>query len=206
MSTRQNNIEALERAIIEEAQEEARRILFEAQTEAERIQRNVKAKTKAEEETIIQQAQKEAESIRSHSLAAAQLEAQNIRLKRRELLLRQTFDKARERLASVPQWSDYTQIVRNLITEAVHHIDTREVTIRADEVTLSILDDQFVTALEKELGVTLHVGEPLERGTGVIVETPDGHRRYDNTLETRLDRMQDELRTLVYRILMGEAA
>ncbi len=54
-------------------------------------------------------------------------------------------------------------------------------------------------------GVRLRAGEPLARGTGVVLETPDGHRRYDNTLETRLARMQDGLRAPVYHILMGEA-
>ncbi len=53
-------------------------------------------------------------------------------------------------------------------------------------------------------GVRLRVGEPLARGTGIVLETPDGHRRYDNTLETRLARMQNILRASVYHILMGE--
>ena len=39
-----------------------------------------------------------------------------------------------------------------------------------------------------------------------MLETPDGHRRYDNTLETRLARMKDDLRTPIYHILMGDAA
>jgi vacuolar-type H+-ATPase subunit E/Vma4 len=50
------------------------------------------------------------------------------------------------------------------------------------------------------------MGETLEQGTGVVVETLDGHRQLDNTLETRLKRMEEALRTPVYRILTGESA
>jgi len=206
MSTKQNNIEALERAIVEEANDEAHQIHTEAQAEIERTQRDVRVRIKAEEERILQRAEKDAQSIRSHSLAAAQLDAQNTKLRRRELLLQSTFDKARERLTSVPQRPDYQQILRLLVTEAIHHVGADDVTIRADRSTVDCLSHELLTELEQELGVKLAVGQPLERGAGVIVETPDGHRRYDNTLDTRLDRMQNGLRTLVYRILMGEAA
>ena len=57
-------------------------------------------------------------------------------------------------------------------------------------------------SFEQELAVKLELGEPLERGTGVVIVTDDEHRRYDSTLETRLSRMQASLRTPVYHILM----
>ena len=52
--------------------------------------------------------------------------------------------------------------------------------------------------------VTLTLGDRLETGTGIILATPDGRRRYDNTFETRLARMEDGLRTAVYHILMED--
>lgn len=59
--------------------------------------------------------------------------------------------------------------------------------------------------MSKELNITIRLGEPLKRGLGVMVETQDGHRQFDNTLETRLRRMKETLRSPVYHILMGEA-
>ncbi len=50
----------------------------------------------------------------------------------------------------------------------------------------------------------LRLGEPLKKSTGVLIETSDQRLRYDNTLETRLNRMQNSLRTFVYHLLMGE--
>ena len=59
--------------------------------------------------------------------------------------------------------------------------------------------------ISEELNVPLKLGAPLKKGTGAVVETPDGHINYDNTLETRLARLQNSLRSPVYHILMGES-
>jgi vacuolar-type H+-ATPase subunit E/Vma4 len=77
--------------------------------------------------------------------------------------------------------------------------------VRADKTTQEIFTTGMLEQLSKELKVKIQLGELLEQGTGVVVETVDGHRQYDNTLETRLKRMQDMLRTPVNHILMGEA-
>ncbi|MCD6290907.1 MAG: hypothetical protein J7M34_10430 [Anaerolineae bacterium] len=150
-------------------------------------------------------AQREAEDIRNQAIAAAQLQAQMLRLQHREGLLDRVFKAAREKLTTIPQWSDYDQIVHHLAVEAIARLGAPEVRIRADERTMSLLTEDTLAAIAKETGVQVQLGEKLERGTGVIVETPDGHRQYDNTLETRLDRQQEALRPLVYRLLMGES-
>ena len=77
--------------------------------------------------------------------------------------------------------------------------------MRADAETLKSLPSHVLESISKEAGVNVRLGDPLEDGLGIIVETEDKHRQYDNTLGTRLRRMQDTLRSSVHRILMGEA-
>ena len=48
------------------------------------------------------------------------------------------------------------------------------------------------------------IGGGLDEGTGVIVDASGGKIHYDNTLETRLSRLQSTLRASVYKVLMGE--
>jgi vacuolar-type H+-ATPase subunit E/Vma4 len=38
----------------------------------------------------------------------------------------------------------------------------------------------------------------------VVVDAAEGRLHYDNTLETRLERLQSNLRSSVYKLLMGE--
>jgi vacuolar-type H+-ATPase subunit E/Vma4 len=52
--------------------------------------------------------------------------------------------------------------------------------------------------------VEIEVGAPLEKGTGVMVESESGRMVFDNTLENRLNRLQNTLRSPVYHLLSGE--
>jgi V/A-type H+-transporting ATPase subunit E len=200
----QDSIESLERAIIEEAKGEAQQILESARTQAQIIYQETEAQVKSEGNVILEQARKKAETLRSQSEASARIEAQTLKLKRREQLLAQVFDRAQEQLASATQWPDYDQVARHLVRDAVTHLGSDNILVRADAETQAVLTPDVLAELATELGVYMRPGEPISEGTGIILETPDGHCRYDNRLETRLSRIQSALRTPVYRILVGE--
>ncbi len=201
-----DKVKALQQAIIEDVASEARQILADAHSQARVIRAEAEAQANAEREMRLQRARQTAESLRGQATAAAQIEAQTLRLRRREQLLERVFDEARTRLAEVSRWPDYPDIARRLAREAIETLRADEVIVHTDAATGQVLDAHALGELAQELGVRLSMGEPLGDGTGVIVETADGHRRYDNTLETRLARMRDGLRAPVYRILAGETA
>ena len=201
---RPNGIEALRQAIMQDAREEVERILADARARAKDIRARAEARANAERETMMQRAHREAETARGRVIAQAQMEAQTLKLRRREGMLERPFTEARRQLASVPQRPEYEQIACRLVREAARHLDADSALVRADVETREVLSSEVVAELSGELGVYLGPGEPLERGTGVVLETPDGHRRYDNTLENRLARTRDALRTPVYHILIGE--
>jgi vacuolar-type H+-ATPase subunit E/Vma4 len=206
MSPERNGIEALESAIMEEAHEQARRILADARARVDSLHQQAKTEMDAERERALQRARQETKTLRSQASAAAQLEAQALRLRRREQLLERVVASAMRRLASAPQWPDYEHIALRLLREPIAYLGADEIVVRADRGTRRVLTDEVLTGVGEELGVRLRPGAPLGRGTGVILETPDGHRRYDNTLETRLARMKDDLRAPIYHILMGRTA
>lgn len=191
---------------MQEAREEVEQILADAKAQADGTRAQAEAEANARRDTILQRARREADALRDQTIAKAQMEAQTLKLGRREELLSRPFAEVRRQLASATQWQDYGQIARQLIREGVERLGGGEIVVRADEETRKVLDDETLEALGQELDARLLAGELLDKGTGVVLETPDGHRRYDNTLETRLTRMQDALRTPVYHILMGETA
>jgi V/A-type H+-transporting ATPase subunit E len=200
----QDNIESLERAIIQEAQGEAQQIVESAQTQAQIIYQEAESQVKTEGNVILERARKKADTLRSQTEASARIDAQKLKLERREQLLAQAFDRASEQLASVTQWLDYDQVARQLVRDAVKHLGSDNVLVRADPQTQKVLTPDVLADLATETGVYMRPGEPLTEGTGIILETPDGHCRYDNRLETRLSRIHSSLRTSVHRILTGE--
>jgi vacuolar-type H+-ATPase subunit E/Vma4 len=128
-----------------------------------------------------------------------------LQLESREKFLDSTFKTAHEKLSSIQQWPEYPQISRALLREALVRLGAPAARIQADDQTRKALTDQVLTELSKELNVQLEFGPELKQGVGVIVETLDHHRQYDNTLEARLNRMQTTLRSRVYHLLLGES-
>ena len=201
----EQNIQALSRAVLSEARAEAEQILSDAEAKADAIRQRAQEQAQAESQEILERARQEAGHVRSQCLAAARLRARKLRLERRERLLDRVFDTARQRMATVQQWTDYDQIAREWVREAVSYLGSEAARIRADEHTHGILAGGALVELSKEMNAQLQLGEPLAHGLGIVAETIDGHLRYANTLEARLERWQDKLREPAYRLLMGES-
>lgn len=205
MKSPDENIKILSKAVLSDAREDAEQTTSEAKTKIEKIRQSAKEEAQTERSNILEQAKREAERVRSQAIAVAQLKARTMQLEQREKLLEDVFSEARQKLANLQRDSDYEQVAENLLREALTQLKADAVKVRADKTTQEIFTTSALEKLSKDLKVKIQLGDALEKGTGVIVETLDGHRQYDNTLENRLKRMQDGLRTSVYHILMGEA-
>jgi vacuolar-type H+-ATPase subunit E/Vma4 len=205
MGPAEGNMELLAQAVMSEARTEADQVLSDARAKSDGIRQQAQEQATAERKQILERASQEAERIRHQAIAMAQIQARMLQLEQREKLLDRVFEAARQQLHTVQQWSDYDQIAYQLLREAVIRLEASTAVVRADETTQQLLTGSLLDRVSKELDVELRVGKILEQGTGVIVETEDGRRRYDNTLTVRLGRMQDALRSPVYRLLTGES-
>ena len=198
-------LNALSRGVLGEVQAEARQALEDARVKAEDTRRRAQKQAVTRHQEILERAKREAQPLYSQAVAAAQLEAQKLRLESRERLLGQVFSSVREELKSAPQWPDYPEVLDHLIRETMANLAVDEIILYADSQTQKYLSDSLLAELGCELGVHLRRGEIFEGGVGIVAETPDGHRRYQNTLEARLQRLQKLLRAPVYRLLRGES-
>ncbi len=74
------------------------------------------------------------------------------------------------------------------------------------KVQCSSKDKRAVSSAIKRLGGKAKVSlddEPIDTIGGVVLSTPDGAVRFDNTFEARLERMKPTLRKEVASILTG---
>ncbi|HEX9012813.1 MAG TPA: V-type ATP synthase subunit E family protein, partial [Anaerolineaceae bacterium] len=199
------NMETLSQAVMSEARTEADQILVDARVKADAIRQGAQEQVETQRKSILDEAGLEAERTRRQVAATAQIKARAIQLESREKVLTKVFETAQQQLTSVQQWSDYDKTAASLLREAMFHLGASRGLVFADEATRQYLTADLLDKISKDLNIELVLKEPLASGTGVIVETEDGRRRYDNTLETRLSRMQDALRAPVYHLLMGES-
>jgi len=197
-------MQALARAVMKDASSEAEKIKADALQKAETIRSQAQQQAEAERKQIINHARQEASSLRSQNVSSTKLKVQMLWIERREKMLNKIFETASQRMKNITKWTNYSEIVYQMVEEAVDYLGAKTARIHADEITHSMLSDGMLEQIATELQLELQLGEILSQGTGIIAETMDGHRQFDNTLEARLHRLQDSLRSPVYHILMGE--
>ena len=200
----EENIELLSRAILKEAEDEARQMREDARAKADAIHQRAREQAEKARREILDQAQQEADRLRSQALASAQLKARTMQLEHREKLLDRVFQAAREKLADIPKRPDYDQLAAMLLREALVQLRVNKAEVRADPATRAILEKRALNDISSELKGEFILAGNLEEGNGVVIEAADGKLHYDNTLETRLQRLQSTLRSSVHRILIGE--
>ena len=198
------NIEPLSRAILREAEVDAQQMREEAKTKADGIRQRAQEEAEKVRQEILDKARQEADRMRSQTVASAQLKARTMQLEHREKLLDRVFQAAKEKLADVQKRPDYDQLAAMLLREALVQLRVNKAEIRADQATRQLLEKKALKDISSELKGEFTVADNLEEGRGVVVEAADGRLHYDNTLETRLQRLQSALRASVYKLLMGE--
>ena len=204
MNTKVQDIEMLERAILTEARDEAEQIKAQAKEKVEAIQKRAREQAEQESKSILARAREDAERLRSQAIATAQLKVRSLDLAKREQLLDRVFKTVKERLPEIQKRPDYDQIAALLLREALVQLRVNKAQIRADKTTKAILEKKALDEISKELKGQFTLAGMLEEGTGVVLDAADGKLNYDNTLETRLDRLEGTLRSAVYKVLTGE--
>ena len=204
MNTQVEDIEMLERAILSEARDEADQIKAEAKGKVDAIRKRAQERAEAERRAILDAARQDVERLRGQAVATAQLKARSAQLAHREQLLDRVFKTVKEKLPDVQKRPDYDQIAAMLLREALVQLRVNKAEIRADKVTQNSLEKSALGEISKELKGQFTMGAALEEGIGVIVNAADGKLHYDNTLETRLNRLQSTLRASVNKVLLGE--
>jgi vacuolar-type H+-ATPase subunit E/Vma4 len=206
-------LQALSRAILDDAGGEATRIIAEAQERATAKKQSALTEAARVRQEILGRAHDEIERLQQQTVATARLEAQRVLLARREALIEAIFAEAARQLALARQKTGYAELLRRLVIDAVEQMGRpAECLVHVAEQDEHLFDETAESGalLEspayREAQVCLRLGEPAAISGGVVVESADGHKRYDNSLEARLKRGQARWRAQVYQLLQGESA
>ena len=148
---------------------------------------------------ILETSVKQAESVKRQIIGAAELEARNAQLKSLERAVNEAFEAATKQVSEI-EGAGRERALEKLIQEGLDVIGPRAT------VQCASKDRKAASAAAKRLEgkakVTLEA-EPIEALGGVVLSTPDGSIRFDNTFEARLERMKADLRKEVAAILTG---
>jgi V/A-type H+-transporting ATPase subunit E len=149
---------------------------------------------------ILEMGVKQAESVKRQIIGAAELEARNAQLKSLEKAINETFELATKEISG-SSGSSYEKAITDLIRQGIEVIGPKATVHCASK------DKKAVSAAVRKLDsaqTKLSVGEEtINTIGGVVLTTPDGSVRFDNTFEARLERMKPTLRKEVAITLTG---
>ena len=147
---------------------------------------------------IIETSQKQAESVKRQIVGTAELDARNAQLKSLEKAVNEAFERATNKISSSGA-EEYERALERLIQEGIDVIGPRTNVMCASKDRKTV-----ASAVKKLKDAKITVADDLvETIGGVIMTTPDGSVRFDNTFEARLERMRPTLRKEVAAILTG---
>lgn len=199
-------ITELTRSILDEAKSDVEKIQAEAKQKESEILKRGKLQAEQLHTEILEKARRDAELRKEERLAEITVKARVEAYERREQLLEATFEAVRKRLPRVPDEPGYLDALMDLMREAIQQLQSEKAILRFDAASRKLIGEEAINELGAEFGVALSIGEDLSEGIGVVAQDEKGHRIFENTLEMRLERQIERLRTTVFSILIGEGS
>lgn len=194
--------------IINDAKSEAERILSKAKAEAESLKEEINKEIRSRIEAEVTKFREAYEEEAKRRIIEARVKAKERWLKEREALINKVIEKVRERLASFVSSPQYAKALELLIEEAAVAIGGGDLVVKLNErdSKLNIDLSKVADRVSSKTGIStkLQVSEDRLRCMGgAIVATKDGSLIYDNTLESRLERLASEMRVRASKMLFA---
>jgi len=148
---------------------------------------------------ILETGEKQAEAAKRQIVGAAELDARNAQLRSLERAVNEAFELATRRISSESGPAQEKALI-SLIQEGLDVMGPRA------KVQCATKDRRAVSSAIRKFGskAKLSLDEAgVDTMGGVVLTTPDGSVRFDNTFEARLERMRPTLRKEVAAILTG---
>jgi|Deesub1362A_J573_1020465.scaffolds.fasta_scaffold12771_3 V/A-type H+-transporting ATPase subunit E len=193
-------LEDILKALEEEGENECRRIKEEAEAKAKTIVEEAKKKAKAFKEKEVEKAKVKASSDGARLINAARLRAKREIVYAKERILQRVKEEAKKKLISQREDKNYPEVLAKMIAESLDGITSDNVIVRVNtrdkELAEKLLRDYQVKAkVETDKGIL----------GGLIVQSEDGRVTVTNTLESRLERAYELLKSEVIDLIFKES-
>jgi V/A-type H+-transporting ATPase subunit E len=199
-----------------EAEKEISEILLTAQTEAAKIKQAAQEKADQEVERILSNGKRLASLEEQRMLAETKIDVRRKRMDAREEAINSSFSEAKKVLEALAAKGkqdhfDYKDILFNLIASASEVVagDRLELVLNHrdrktfDTKTLKEVGELVKQRTGRSISLVL-ADEPMQFLGGVVVRDLEKSVEIDNTLETKLNRLKEDIRVDVAKILFGD--
>ncbi len=146
-------------------------------------------KLEEEYDRIVSDGKKEADKIEKQITGSSDLEARNKQLRLLEESVTRVFKEATEKIGNAQRDAEYSKLVSALLSEATNILGTSEVVVYTNKKDKDVVQ----SAISQVEGAELS-SEEIECLGGIQVKSKDGSMTFDNTLDSRIERLKPLIR------------
>jgi V/A-type H+/Na+-transporting ATPase subunit E len=160
----------------------------------------------AERTRIIESAKKQAENLRRQIVGSSRLAARNQELLMIENAVNNAFEEARKKLAASGGKDSYRTLMASLVEESVSSVGSDEVVVECNRNDAELVSKILADLQKKNPRIKAKVSDQhIEAIGGIRVKSADGTMTYDNTIDSRIERLKPLIRKNIAQMLRGEA-
>jgi len=186
--------------ISEDADEEAKKILDQAEKSAASRLESCRAQIRGMEKEIHDRIDGQAAGIEQSTKAAISVETRKINLKARKKMYTQVIRAAEEECRKLIGTPEYQEILAGWITEAALGMGSGDFSVNASKKELSLISDSLLRKAEEMAdtlgGIKVHLSlssDPPLQNQGILIEDKEKRTAFNNQVKTRILRYQREI-------------
>jgi V/A-type H+/Na+-transporting ATPase subunit E len=162
-----------------------------------------KSKLNSEYMAILENAKKQAENLKRQIVGSSRLSARNNQLILVEDSVKTVFEMSKKRLLSVHKEPDYEKLMKQALLNSLNEIGKNDLIIECNK-TDSGLVRKLVDSINKEKRTKMVVADKnINILGGIRATSSDGTLTYDDSIDSRIERLKPLIRKHIVQILRG---
>lgn len=203
-----SSAEKIRQRIITQARKQATDIIKDAEERAIEIEASANKKSDEQLKEEIEKRQEQIQDQTRRELGQEKVKIHRHLLSYRSETVDELFDETMKELEEFRQKSSYQKFLKELTIDACTKIGSGEVKVKFNETDQSWFTDSIkksvISAIEKNTNHTISIEmdpEPHSGLGGIKLTNEDSSATIDNTLEARLNRIKEDIRSDIERLL-----
>ena len=194
----------LQTRILSDSKSKGEEIIREAQEKSQQIQAQARQRAQKESDDIVAKAKLEAEAIR-RSILSSKVRANRLRiLQEKNRIVQEVVQTVENRLSTIASSSKFDEATQRFVSEAVKAVDSDQPIVRLGFKGASKKSLDIVSKSLPKGSKVLFEDQPIDGLGGVVASDADGRVTFNNSFKSRLERLDNQLLTLISVTIFGE--
>ena len=203
MNRMSESLEKLQNRILSDAKHQAEETIKEAQTKAQQILEEARQRAQKESEEIIARANVDAEAIR-RSILSSKVRVNRLRiLDEKNQIVQDIIHTVEDQLSSIAKSEQFEDTAQRFVTQAVKAVDADQPVVRIGFRDVSKKNLDGISRVLPKGGKLVIDEKPIDDLGGVVATDPEGRVVFNNTFKSRLERLDNQLLTLISSTVFG---